>query len=291
MVFQFEHITAFHDEKLGKWKSKDVDFSVLKSIFTKWQVALDNDGWNSLFLNNHDLPRMVSKYGNDTTHRVESAKMLATMIHMMKGTPYIYQGEEIGMTNVSFDSLTNYRDVETINAYNEHVGVNLTHEEMMTGIKKDGRDNARTPFQWDSSMHGGFTKGKPWINTNENYVDINVKNSVNDPYSILNYYKKLISLRKNHDVIIYGDFKEYIIDDNLYVYERSYMDENILVILNHSSNEVKINLFHTILAIFCLCISFHRNVFCKDNPTKIFYLAENILPCKPNSCICQTFHL
>ncbi|MCH4889094.1 alpha-glucosidase [Acidaminobacter sp. JC074] len=237
MVFQFEHVTAFHDEKFGKWASKPVDFSVIKDILSKWQVELKEDGWNSLFWNNHDLPRVVSKYGNEA-YRDKSAKMLATMIHMMKGTPYIYQGEEIGMTNVQYD-FSDYRDIELINAYHDLVPEKLSHDQMMTGIYADGRDNARTPMQWDSSQHGGFTSGQPWLKVNPNYKDINVKECLENKVSIFYYYKKLIDLRKKHDVIVYGDFKRLYSDHpDLFVYERTYMDEKLLVILNHTDKVI-----------------------------------------------------
>lgn len=242
MIFQFEHITAFHDKEFGKWKAKSVDFNVLKSILSKWQTCFEDDGWNSLFLNNHDLPRMVSKYGNDKIYRVESAKMLATMIHFMKGTPYIYQGEEIGMTNVSFDKLTDYKDIETLNAYKENVPTNISHDDMMLAIKRDGRDNARTPFHWDDSKNAGFSAHSPWIKLNDNFKTINANESINNPDSIFNFYKKLIELRKNHQVIVYGNFKEHYIHNDLYVYERTYKDDSLLVILNHTANEISLDL-------------------------------------------------
>lgn len=239
MVFQFEHISAFSHETLGKWKGKPMDFKVIKEIFTKWQTELKEDGWNSLFWNNHDLPRMVSKFGNDKKYRKESAKMLATMIHMMKGTPYIYQGEELGMTNVKFETLEEYKDIETLNAYKEHVGVNLTHDEMMDGIWRNGRDNARTPMHWSMDKHAGFTEGEPWIKVNPNYTSINAEESLADEDSIFNYYKKLIQLRKEIDTIVYGDFKLCCKeDDRLFVYKRELEDDQLLVILNLTEDQV-----------------------------------------------------
>lgn len=242
MVFQFEHVTAFHDETFGKWRSKPVDFNVIKNILTKWQVELNNEGWNSLFWNNHDLPRVVSKYG-DESYRNQSAKMLALMIHMMKGTPYIYQGEEIGMTNVKFD-IEGYRDIELINAYNELVPAKLSHDDMMKGIYADGRDNARTPMQWSSEAHAGFTSGEPWIKVNPNYTMINVEESLVNKDSIFYFYKELIRLRKENDVIVYGDFRRLLEDNNdLFVYERCLNDQKIIVVLNHTSKTLNKPIF------------------------------------------------
>lgn len=241
MVFQFEHVTAFHDPELGKWRSRAVNFNELKTIFAKWQTELANDGWNSLFWNNHDLPRVVSKYGNDTTeaHRIASAKMLATMIHFMKGTPYIYQGEELGMTNIRFDHLSDYKDIETLNAYTAHVPSDLSHDDMMAGIYADGRDNARTPMQWSSAPYGGFTDGTPWIGTNPNYATINAEACLNDEDSIFYYYQKLIHARKTEPAIVYGDF-EWLCQEaeQLFIYKRGYKGESFLVLLNHSDAQV-----------------------------------------------------
>lgn len=238
MVFQFEHVTAFHHETLGKWQSKPVDFGVVKDILSKWQVDLSDEGWNSLFWNNHDLPRVVSKYG-DETFRVESAKMLATMIHMMKGTPYIYQGEEIGMTNVKFD-YDDYKDIELLNAYKDLVPSKLSHDEMMAGIYADGRDNARTPIQWNKEAHAGFTTGSPWLKVNPNYADINVEASLDDSNSIFYYYQTLIELRKKHDIIVYGDFKRLFEDnDSIFAYERTLDDKKLTVVMNHTDENVE----------------------------------------------------
>ncbi|WP_128895672.1 glycoside hydrolase family 13 protein [Longirhabdus pacifica] len=237
MVFQFEHVTAFHDEQFGKWKSKPVDFNVLKDIFTKWQLALNDDGWNSLFWNNHDLPRVVSKYGDDKEYRTESAKMLATMIHFMKGTPYIFQGEEIGMTNVKFPQFSDYNDIEIHNAYQDLVDSNkLDHESMMEGIYADGRDNARTPMQWDDSLHAGFTTGTPWLKVNPNYDNINVEQALDDKDSIFYYYKHLVQLRKEMPVMVYGKFKRIIEQEQaVFAYQRTHENDTLTVILNHTN--------------------------------------------------------
>lgn len=238
MVFQFEHVTAFHDEKFGKWRPKPVDFAILKNTLTKWQTELADEGWNSLFWNNHDLPRVVSKYGDTSseTNRVLSAKMLATMIHCMKGTPYIYQGEELGMTNVHFETLEQYKDIETLNAYKAHVPKDINHESMMDAIWREGRDNARTPMQWSAETGGGFTGGTPWIALNPNYETINADSCLNDPNSIFSYYRQLIQLRKNEPAIIYGDFE--VINANhpsLYAYKRRYRGTELLVLINHTA--------------------------------------------------------
>ncbi len=196
MVFQFEHMDLDSGEG-GKWDIKPYSLLTLKQNLTKWQKALEYTGWNSLYWNNHDQPRVVSRFGNDTTYRIEAAKMLATVLHMMKGTPYIYQGEEIGMTNVRFDSINEYRDIETLNMYREKVierGEN--EEQVMQSIYVKGRDNARTPMQWNQDKHAGFTTGEPWIRVNPNYKEINVEQALQDSESIFYYYKKLIELRK-----------------------------------------------------------------------------------------------
>lgn len=240
MVFQFEHV-GIGDGPEGKWGESEFSLKEFKNIMSKWENILEEDGWNSLYLSNHDQPRSVSRFGNDTEYRVESAKMLATCIHMMKGTPYVYQGEELGMTNVKFESLDDYRDIETINAYRDYVeGGKKSKEEMMKAIYKRGRDNARTPFQWDNSENAGFTKGTPWIKVNPNYTNINAKAQINDENSVFNYYRKLIDLRKKYKIIVYGKY-ELILDDdeNIYAYLRKLNNEILLVICNFSSKNSK----------------------------------------------------
>lgn len=240
MVFQFEHV-GIGDGPEGKWGESEFSLKEFKNIMSKWENVLEEDGWNSLYLSNHDQPRSVSRFGNDTEYRVESAKMLATCIHMMKGTPYVYQGEELGMTNVKFESLDDYRDIETINAYKHYVeSGKKSKEEMMKVIYKRGRDNARTPFQWDSSENAGFTSGTPWIKVNPNYKIINAKAQINDENSVFNYYRKLIDLRKKYEIIVYGKY-ELILDDdkNIYAYLRKLNNETLLVICNFSSENSK----------------------------------------------------
>ena len=203
MVFQFEHIGLDQIEGKDKWDVKPLDLLELKRVLSKWQTELEGEGWNSLFWNNHDLPRIVSRWGNDKEYRVESAKMLATILHGMEGTPYIYQGEEIGMTNIRLENIDEYNDIETLNMYKDRISKGYSHEEIMNSIYIKGRDNARTPMQWDDSENAGFTTGKPWLAVNKNYKEINVKKALEDKNSIFYHYKKLIEIRKNNDTIIY----------------------------------------------------------------------------------------
>lgn len=241
MIFTFEHMDL-DSAPGGKWNLKPLNLVDLKENLAKWQVGLHNKGWNSLYWNNHDQPRIVSRFGNDQEYRVESAKMLAACLHFMQGTPYIYQGEEIGMTNVKFDSLDDYRDIETLNMYKERSSLGYTHEEIMTSIYAKGRDNARTPVQWDATEHGGFTTGTPWIKVNPRYKDINVKSTLEDPQSVFYFYQKLISLRKEMDIIVEGDFQLLLKDHpSIFAYERNWKDEQLLVLCNFSKNEVEIN--------------------------------------------------
>lgn len=240
MVFQFEHIGLDQIPGKDKWDLRPLELTELKKVLNKWQMAFDGDGWNSLFWNNHDLPRIVSRWGNDKEYRVESAKMFATLLHGMKVTPYIYQGEELGMTNIRFDDINDYKDIETINMYNDRKLKGYAVDDIMKSIYTKGRDNARTPMQWDDSANGGFTTGTPWIKVNPNYKEINAQSQINDPDSIFNYYKKLISLRKENEVIVYGDFVPLLEDDkNIYAYERVLGDDRIRVVCNFTDKEVE----------------------------------------------------
>ncbi len=238
MIFQFEHMDIDHDG--CKWCFKPWKLTKLKETLSKWQEELESDGWNSLYLNNHDQPRLVSRFGDDKEYRLESAKMLATMLHTMKGTPYIYQGEEIGMTNVRFDSIRDYKDIETLNAYEEMVEGGIMEEEVfMDGVYRNGRDNARTPVHWDDSENAGFTTGTPWIKVNPNYKEVNVKQALANEDSIFYYYKRLIELRKEHEVIVYGRFKEYYKEsEQIYCYGRELDGKRLLVVLNFKKEEV-----------------------------------------------------
>ncbi|WP_210454487.1 glycoside hydrolase family 13 protein [Vibrio crassostreae] len=238
MVFQFEHITLTW-ENGDKWNPIPLDLREFKNVLTKWQLELADGGWNSLFWNNHDLPRLVSKYGDDKNYRVESAKMLATCLHFLKGTPYIYQGEEIGMTNVAFDSLDQYKDIETHNFYKVKTESGITHEHMMDAIHENSRDNARTPMHWSNQANAGFSGGTPWIELNPNYPQINVEDALSNPNSIFYHYKKLIELRKAHPAIVYGSFVPVFEEhDKVFAYVRELDGEQLLVVCNFSGESL-----------------------------------------------------
>ena len=240
MVFQFEHIGLDQIEGKEKWDLKNLELLDLKKVLSKWQTELEGQGWNSLFWNNHDLPRIVSRWGNDKEYRIESAKMLATLLHGMKGTPYIYQGEELGMTNVRFDDINDYNDIESLNMYKDRLSKGYSHNEIMESIYAKGRDNARTPMQWDDSENAGFTTGTPWLAVNKNYDKINAKQCLQDENSIFNHYKKLIDIRKNNDTIIYGDYKLLCEDDeNIFAYVRELNGDKILVVCNFYDKDVE----------------------------------------------------
>lgn len=243
MVFQFQHIALDEQQGKSKWDLKKLDLIELKDVLSTWQTELGNEGWNSLYWNNHDQPRIVSRWGNDKKYRVESAKMLGTILHFMKGTPYIYQGEEIGMTNAYFQDINQYKDIETLNIYKERIEKGFSHEDIMKSILTKGRDNARTPMQWSEEANGGFTKGTPWLEANKNHVDINVKKALNDEYSVFYYYKKLVNLRKNNDLIVYGDFELINREDqHVFSYIRKYNNERLLVICNFYGTEAEFKL-------------------------------------------------
>ena len=243
MVFQFEHMDVDSDEH-GKWTDKKLYLPDLKEILNRWQKGLEGVAWNSLYWDNHDQPRVVSRWGNDSEeYREISAKMLATCLHMMQGTPYVYQGEELGMTNMRFSNLSECDDIEEKNIYVDLVtdAKVYTHDQMMDIISRKGRDNARTPMQWDSSENAGFTTGTPWFGVNPNYKTINAAAQVEDPESIYNYYKKLIQLRKQEEVIVYGTFDGLEdADENLYVYTRTLGDKKLLVICNFTEKELDV---------------------------------------------------
>ena len=239
MVFQFEHMDVDSDEKAGKWTTRKMDLRNLKKILTRWQKGLQDIAWNSLYWENHDQPRSVSRFGNDSDeYREISAKMLATCIHMMQGTPYVYQGEELGMTNCPFNTLDNFRDLESINAFHELTEQGkMTEEDMMAAIGYKGRDNARTPMQWDDSAYAGFSTANPWIMVNPNYTKINARDQVNREDSVFKYYQKLIKLRHESELIIYGTY-DLILDDDkdIYAYIRTLGDEKLIVYCNFSEN-------------------------------------------------------
>jgi oligo-1,6-glucosidase len=243
MIFTFEHMDLDSGPG-GKWDVKPWELADLKQVMTKWQKELEGRGWNSLYLNNHDQPRMVSRFGQDKEYRVQSAKMLGTFLHMMQGTPYIYQGEELGMTNVQFGTLEEYNDIEIHNMYREKVTEGgEDHDKIMNAIYIKGRDNARTPMQWDDSENAGFTTGTPWLKLNPNYKEINAERALEDQDSIFYYYQQLIKLRKEHEIIVYGTY-DLILEDNpsIYAYTRTLGEEKLVVICNFTEEGTIFNL-------------------------------------------------
>lgn len=245
MIFQFEHVESTeidNDPLCGKWTIKKMHLPNLKKVLSKWQTELEGSAWNSLFWDNHDQPRIVSRWGNDSLqYREKSAKMLATCLHMMQGTPYVYQGEELGMTNMKFTDISQCDDVEEINAYHEYVTEKHTYskEEMMDIISRRGRDNARTPMQWDDTKNGGFSEAVPWLQVNPNYVEINAKDQIANPDSVYHFYQKLIQLRKEQQIMIEGHYELLEPDhEQLFIYTRSLDAEKWLVICNFSDQNV-----------------------------------------------------
>lgn len=241
MIFTFEHMEA-DAAKDSKWTDERVYLPKLKAIMGQWQKDLHGKAWNSLYWNNHDQPRVVSRFGNDSDeYREKSAKMLAMILHMMEGTPYIYQGEELGMTNYPFQSLDEFRDLESLNAYKEFTEKGVeTPEQMFKNISWKGRDNARTPMQWDDSRNGGFTEGEPWIPVNPNYTKINAKEEMNRPDSVYNFYKNLLKMRKGMDVVFDGEFEMIEPDsEDIFAYTRKNDDTELLVVGNFTDHPVE----------------------------------------------------
>ena len=245
MIFQWEHMSLDYDPIRGKWNNQKVNLRDLKESLFKWQEKLQGIGWNSLYWNNHDNPRCVSRFGDDRPeYRKLSAKMLATTLHLLQGTPYIYQGEEIGMTNIHLNHIEQYEDIETLNAYKELVENknSITNSQMMKYIHFASRDNARTPMQWDSTKNAGFTDSTPWFVVNENYKNINVEASLNDSDSIFYYYQALIQLRKQYEIIVYGSFKA--IDRNnskIFAFERTLNESKLYVVSNFTDEKINTN--------------------------------------------------
>ncbi|MBQ5711355.1 MAG: alpha-glucosidase [Oscillospiraceae bacterium] len=236
MVFQFEHM-CLDSTTWQKWDFCDLPLVKLKDCYRRWQQELGQEGWNSLFMNNHDLPRIVSRWGDDGVYRVASAKMLATMLHGMQGTPYIYQGEELGMTNIRLD-LPQYVDVEIHNFYRERMAQGYSHDSVMESIRKRGRDNARTPMQWTAGENAGFTTGEPWLTVNPNHATINAEAAMADPDSVFHHYKKLVQIRKDCDVIRSGSFTLLCPEDEkIFAYTRDTEDAHLLVVCNFSGEE------------------------------------------------------
>ena len=242
MVFQFEHICLDQMAGKEKWDLAPLPFLKLKEVFERWQTQLHGKGWNSLFWNNHDLPRIVSRWGNDDEYRVESAKMLAILLHGMQGTPYIYQGEELGMTNVRY-KMEEYRDIETLNLYQERLEKGYKEEEIMASIYAKSRDNARTPMQWDDGENAGFTAAAPWIRVNPNYKEINAAAQTASEDSVFGCYRKLIRLRKEYPVFVDGEFRMLLKEDeNIFAYTRTDSGSQLLVVCNFYDKTIDISL-------------------------------------------------
>jgi oligo-1,6-glucosidase len=242
MLFQFEHMDLDRPSdcgELGKWHVHPWELLGMKRVISRWQKDLDGKAWNSFYLSNHDQPRSVSRFGNDQEYRVESAKMLATFVHLLHGTPYVYQGEEIGMTNARFDSIEDYQDIETLNFYREWaIDRGADRQTILAAIQAKSRDNARTPIQWDASPQAGFTTGRPWLRVNSNYPQVNVQDALADPDSVFHYYRRLIELRRTYPIVVYGSYELLLESDTQnYAFLRRLESETWLVILNFSPAE------------------------------------------------------
>ncbi|GAA0367104.1 alpha-glucosidase [Alkalibacterium iburiense] len=243
MIFQFEHIGLDEQENGAKWDLKDIDFVELKEVLSKWQTDIGDKAWNSLFWNNHDSPRIVSRWGNDKEYRVESAKAFAILLHFMKGTPYIYQGEEIGMTNTPISDISEANDIETINMYHERIEKGYSKEEIIESINVKGRDNGRRPVQWSSEKHAGFTTGNPWQAVNSNYTEINVEEALKDKDSIFYTYQQLVRLRKENPIVVKGSYTLLLPDhESVFAYEREYEGEKWTVVVNLSEEKETLEL-------------------------------------------------
>ena len=233
MVFQFEHVSL--DQGDGKWDVRPLDLRDLKASFGRWQAGLADVGWNSLYWNNHDQPRAVSRFGDDGKHRVRSAKLLGTVLHMHRGTPYVYQGEELGMANAPFTSFDQFRDIESVNFHAEALATGLDPERVMDALRKMSRDNARTPMQWDASPSAGFTPGTPWLPVNPDHARVNAEAARADPGSVFHHYRRLIELRHSEPVVAHGDFTMLLADDErIYAFTRRLGEIELLVVANFS---------------------------------------------------------
>lgn len=239
MVFQFEHILLDQQDDGEKWDLKPLNLVDLKRTLAKWQTELGDEGWNSLFWNNHDTPRIVSRWGNDEEYRQESAKLFAILLHLMKGTPYIYQGEEIGMTNYEMVSLDDIYDIESINMYHERLAASYSEVDILASINAKGRDHARTPMQWRGDQaHAGFTAGQPWIPVNDNFTEINVAQNLAEKDSVFATYQQLIQYRRDHDIVVKGDFQLLYPDHPaVFAYKRQWQDDAFVVFANVSEEE------------------------------------------------------
>jgi oligo-1,6-glucosidase len=236
MVFQFEHVAL--DQEGSKWDLRDLDLRDLKASLGRWQAGLAEVGWNSLYWNNHDQPRAVSRFGDDGEHRVRSAKMLGSVLHLHRGTPYVFQGEELGMTNAPFDGIEDFQDLESVNHYRDAIELGADPERVLAALRVKSRDNARTPMHWDGSEHAGFTSGTPWMRVNPNHNEINAARAAEDPDSVHAHYRRLIRLRHTVPVVAHGDFTMLLPEDpHVYAFLRSHGDETLLVVANFTSEE------------------------------------------------------
>lgn len=245
MIFQFEHMMLDQKNKgdsSGKWDLVPLDISDLKKVLSKWQNELGDEGWNSLFWNNHDLPRIVSRWGNDKEYWQESAKLFAILLHFLKGTPFVYQGEEIGMTNIHINSIDQVDDIEARNMYFDRLSKGYSESELIHSINVKGRDNARTPMQWDETANAGFTAGTPWLPVNSNYHKINVQAQIDNPDSILNTYQFVINYRKNNPLVVYGNYELIDSSEVVFAYLREYANQRLLVVANISDQEAEFNM-------------------------------------------------
>ena len=239
MVFQFEHVQVDHGET--RWDVRPLRLRDLKAVLGRWQAGLADVGWNSLYWNNHDQPRVVSRFGDDGEHRVRSAKMLGTVLHLHRGTPYVYQGEELGMTNAPFDSIGDFRDIQSLNHYAEAVGTGSDPETVLNALRVSGRDNARTPMQWDNTENAGFTTGTPWISVNPNHEEINARAALADDDSVFHHYRRLIELRRTEPAVAHGDFHMLLADhDQVYAFTRRHGTTELLLLANFSGEPVTI---------------------------------------------------
>jgi oligo-1,6-glucosidase len=244
MVFTFEHVSLDQAPGGAKWDLLHLDLPVLKKNLAAWQEGLAEVGWNSLYWNNHDQPRAVSRFGDDSAeHRANSAKTLGTVLHLHRGTPYVYQGEELGMTNTYYSEIAHYADLESINYHAEALSLGLEAESVMAAIKIKSRDNARSPMQWDNTSHAGFTEGVPWLAANANYLTVNAAEETADPDSVFHHYRRLIGLRHDHQVVVDGRFELLLADhDQLWVFTRTLDDQRVLVLANCSSTPAELPL-------------------------------------------------
>jgi oligo-1,6-glucosidase len=243
MVFQFEHVQVDQGPG-GRWDVQPLRLVDLKASFGRWQAGLAEKGWNSLYWNNHDQPRAVSRFGSDEpAHRVLSAKLLGTILHLHRGTPYVYQGEELGMTNVPFASIEEFRDIESVNHYRQAVESGMGEERMLAALRHVSRDNARTPMHWDGTEHAGFSTGTPWLPVNPNHHEINAAVQVDDPESVFNHYRRLVALRHEVPAVVHGAFRMLLPnDEQVYAFTRALDDVELLVVGNFSSAEASAEL-------------------------------------------------